>query len=133
MRFSAARQQFHATRRIFWSLWQDHVSSLSVQSTGCIDNSTHFPVHTESRQAERVSGLTIQTLLQGTIQWHSGGGIFRRRHLSQTHQRIRVAQDRLSKMFGTHLNIHLRMSYNTILTWQRSMSAPKELTLAPTT
>ena len=36
MRFSAARQQFHrtvrATRRNFWSLWQDHVSSLSVHN-----------------------------------------------------------------------------------------------------
>ena len=60
MRFSAARQQFHRTvrpnRRNFWSLWQDHVSSLSAHNprvAASIIRRT-FQCNTDSRQVERV-------------------------------------------------------------------------------
>ena len=60
IRFSAARQQFHrtvrATRRNFWSLWQDHVSSLSAHNprvAASIIRRT-FQCNSDSRQAERV-------------------------------------------------------------------------------
>ena len=81
MRFSAARQQFHrtvrATRRNFWSLWQDHVSSLTAHTPQVAASTIRRSFQcTDSRQAERFQCLTIQTLLQGTIQWHSGGALF---------------------------------------------------------
>ena len=59
MRFSAARQQFHrtvrATRRNFWSLWQDHVSSLSAHNPRVAASIIRRTFQcTDSRQAEHV-------------------------------------------------------------------------------
>ena len=67
-----------ATRRNFWSLWQNHVSSLSAHNPRVAASIIRFSSATPIPGRLSVfSGLTIQTLLRGTIQWHSGGSTFR--------------------------------------------------------
>ena len=77
MRFNAARQQFIAQSvqpdGFLVSLARSCLLSFSSQSTEFDALSSAKPI---PGRLSVFSGLTIQTLLRGTIQWHSGGALF---------------------------------------------------------